>query len=391
MTTGRISPARLAVLMMFFSNGAVLSSWASRIPQIQDKLGLSEGALGIVLLGLAVGVLTALPLAGGLIVRFSSRSVLLFAGIANVLTLPLLALAPEAILLWFALFLFGATTSTMDIAMNAQAVGVEKNVGKPIMSSFHAAFSIGAFVGALMGSGAVAVGFEPLSHFLIASVIFGGIILSFTRQTIDIDGEIEESGGAIFRLPVRALWVLGALGFCATIGEGAMADWSAVYMEDIVGTTEQVAPLGFAAFSLTMTGGRLIGDWLTARFSAVTIVRLGGLLSGSGLLVVVILPETIPALIGFAFVGAGLATIVPIVFSAAGNMPNVPSGAGIAGVATIGYAGFLAGPPVIGLIAEATSLQSSLLLVAAFSYGISFLANAVSHHGRDLEPIEATG
>lgn len=353
--------ARWAVLAIFFINGALLSNWVARIPDIQRKLSLSEGALGIVLLGLSVGVLTALTMAGGLVARFGSRAVTTVTTFLLCGALPLLALAPSPVLLWMALFIFGATLSTMDVAMNAQAVEVERRHDKPLMSSFHASFSIGAFFGAVIGS--FLTDLSPLNHFLFASVVgFVGALIA-VRPLVDVDGE-KQSGGSVFRLPERSLWMLGAVAFAGAIGEGAMADWSTVYLTNVVQTDTSTAALGFASFSLMMTVGRAAGDWITAHINVPLLVRGGGILAAIGLFIAILLPDTIPVIIGFGLVGAGISITIPLAFSAVGKMPGIAPGAGIAGVATIGYAGFLAGPPILGLIAEFTSLRISLGLVA---------------------------
>lgn len=353
--------ARWAVLGIFFINGAILANWIARIPDIQHKLNLTEGELGIVLLGMAMGVLTALTMAGGWIAKFGSKFITTFAAILLALALPFLGLAPTGFLLWAALFVFGAFISSMDVAMNAQAVEVERRHGKPIMNTFHAFFSIGGFFGALMG-GALAV-FPPLTHFLIATIVaIVGIIVS-SRPLVEVEGE-KEQGGSVFRLPQRALWLLGAIAFAAAIGEGSMADWSTVFLTNVVQTDTGTAALGFASFSLMMTAGRLLGDWLASRFRSSVLVQTGGAIAALGLILSVVFPSLITSLIGFGAVGAGLSFIIPLTFSKVGNMPGISPSAGIAGVATIGYAGFLAGPPVIGLIAELTSLQMALGVAA---------------------------
>jgi predicted MFS family arabinose efflux permease len=370
--------ARFAVLTAFFVNGAVMASWVSRIPFIQTKLGLNEAGLGVVLLGLSIGVLTALSLAGGLIARFGSPKVTIYGTLLMCISLPVLALIPNSIILWFALFIFGAALSTMDVAMNEQAVLVERLAGRPLMSSFHASFSIGGLAGALIGAGMASLSFmSPFIHFLIASLIFGGA-MAFARPNL-LPG-IQQNGEkqSVFRLPERGLWLLGTVAFCSSIGEGSMADWSAVYLTRILNTDTGFAALGYAAFSLTMTVGRLIGDRLTAAIKPAVIVRTGGFVAALGLLATVLTQSPFVALIGFAMVGIGLANIVPLVFSAAGNFPGVSTGAGIAGVATIGYAGFLAGPPVIGLIAESTSLRFSFIFVLVLVGSLVYTANAIS-------------
>jgi MFS family permease len=376
--THSIQAARWAVLAMFFANGALLANWLSRIPQIQANLGMSEGDLGLALMGAAVGVLTALSIAGGLIARFGSRTVTAAGGVALCLLLPFLALMPNAVALWICLFLFGAAMSTMDVSMNSQGVDVERALGRSVMSSFHAAFSIGGFVGAAIGAAMAYFGIGPALHFVMAGVGFLLLILLTAPRLLPIPPNTEpDVGGPVFRLPARALWPLGAVAFCSSIGEGAMADWSAVYLKSFVGTTDSVAAFGFAAFSITMTGGRLLGDNLSMRFGPAKLVRAGGVAASLGLLLAILLPQTIPVLLGFAAVGAGLSIVVPLAFSAAGNVPNLPAGVGIAGVATIGYAGFLAGPPAIGLVAEATSLQMSMVLVLLLVGSLIFTSSAL--------------
>jgi MFS family permease len=381
-----IDPARLAVLAAFFVNGAMLGTWVSRIPAVQVRLALSEGELGLVLLGLAAGVLVALSLAGGLVGRFGSRAVTVAGAVALCAILPFLSLMSHPLTLWIALFAFGAAMSSMDVAMNAQAVAIERQANAPLMSSFHASFSIGGLFGALLGAGFIAISAEPPVHFAFAAALFLAVILLAARHFLTVSGE-RSDGGALFRLPPRALWALGAIAFCTAIGEGAMADWSGVYLAREIGTTTAFAALGFAAFSLTMTAGRLLGDRLATRFDAVRIVRFGGLITTIGLLAAIFTGQPIVVLIGFAAVGAGLANIIPLAFSAAGNFPNIPSSAGIAGVATIGYAGFLAGPPAIGLVAEATSLGVSLLMVAILSGTLIFSAQAMRPGVRRPRPI----
>lgn len=373
-----ITMARWAVLVMFFTNGAILANWLSRIPQIQANLAMSEGDLGLTLMGMAVGVLISLMLAGGLVARFGSRAVTTAGGLLLCLTLPPLALMPHPLALWGNLFLFGGVMSLMDVAMNSQGVDVERALGRSVMSSFHAAFSIGGFVGAALGAGMAYWGIGPAPHFLLAAAVFALFVLLAASRLLPVSAETQpEAGGPVFRLPPRVLWPLGAVAFCSSIGEGAMADWSAVYLKSIVGTTDSLAAFGFAAFSITMTAGRLLGDNLTMRFGGVRLVRAGGTCAAAGLILAIVLPQAAPVLLGFAAVGAGLSIMVPLAFSAAGNFSGLPSGVGIAGVATIGYAGFLAGPPAIGLVAEATSLRMAMLMVLLLVGSLIFSAGAL--------------
>jgi MFS family permease len=363
---------------MFFINGAIMANWVSRIPQIQANLAMSEGALGLVLLWLAVGVLLALSMAGGLIARFGSRAITVAGALLLAAALLPLGIMPHPLALSINLFLFGGVMSLMDVAMNAQSVDVERVLNRAVMSSFHAAYSIGGFVGAVMGGTMASFGIGPGLHFLITAISFSIIIVLVgpalrSTEAADVPSQSEP----VFRLPDRVIWPLGAVAFCAAIGEGAMADWSGVYLKTVVGSEAATAAFGFAAFSLTMTAGRLLGDYLTSRFSPAQLVRLGGAIASLGVLLAVLLPQVGPVLLGFGAVGAGLSNVVPLAFSAAGKVPGMQSGAGIAGVATIGYAGFLAGPPVIGLIAEATSLRVALLVVVLLAGSLVFSTQAM--------------
>lgn len=368
--------ARLSVLAMFFVMGAIFANWAARIPAFQDRFALSDGELGVLLLSVSAGVLTALSIASSLIARFSSRTVTAAGAAAISLILPLLALMPNPILLWIALFVFGGATSIMDVAMNAQGVEVQRRRGAPLMSSFHAAYSLGGVAGAGVGAGMAALQADPRVHFAIVGGAFLLIGLWAGRGLVAVEHETR-SEGPVFQIPARVLWPIGAIAFLAAIGEGAMADWSAVYLENVVLTGADVAALGYAAFSLTMTIGRLTGDWLSTRLAPPRLVRAGGLVAGLGLLAAILMPRTPVVMLGFAAAGIGLANVIPLAFSAAGSVPGVPSSRGIAGVATIGYAGFLAGPPVIGLVAEVLSLRGGLGVVALGVGAIALFGQAI--------------
>ena len=361
-----VNQSRLAVLGMFFINGALMATWISRIPQIQDKLDLSEGQLGIVLLGLSAGVLTALSVAGGLVARYGSRRVTVTAAFVLALLLIWLPWMPNSVALWLNLFVFGMALSTMDVAMNAQAVEVEARAERPLMTTFHASWSVGGFVSAAIGAAMASMSVEPQPHFVFGAVLFGSLIFIFRRHLLfNVASEEADEQEQVFRLPPRILWPLGIVAFAGAIGEGAIADWSGVYLSDVVQTDDATAALGFTVFSIMMTMGRLFGDRLAARFSPARLVQLGGLVATAGLLLAIFLPTPATTLLGFAAVGLGVSTVVPLAFSAAGRIPGISASVGIASVATIGYAGFLAGPPVIGLIAEATSLQLALLVFVA--------------------------
>lgn len=375
---------RAAVAVFFGINGFVFSGWASRIPQIQDQLNMTEGELGLVLLGMAVGLIMSLPVIGGVVSRYGSARVTTVSGILYALILPLLPLAPLPVILWLVLFFFGSTTGFMDIAMNAQAVEVERRRGRSIMSSFHAVFSMGGLIGAGLSSLLIEMGVDIMIHLLLMAVI-AVIVLAYMSQFLLQEApSTADNKAPIFVLPTRALLPIGLIGFCSTIGEGSMANWTSVYLKDVVDTSASLAVFGFAGFSLTMTLGRFLGDAFINRFGRVNMVRAGGMLAGIGFLLATIASEPVLAILGFALVGAGLASIIPIAFSVAGNVPGIPSGTGIAGVATLSYSGFLAGSPLIGLLADATSLRVSMAVVAGLMLFMAALAPTL-HQRRSKE------
>jgi MFS family permease len=369
-----VSP-RAAVGLTFFLNGALYGAWAARVPAVQDRLGIGDGELGLALAGIAVGSLAAMPAAGAWSVRAGSRRPTRLALLGACVTTPLLALAPSFGTLIVATILHGAVMGALDVAMNAHGVTVERGMGRPVLSGFHAAFSIGGLVGAATGAVAAGAEVDPRVHLLAAGALAAAVGLPATRTLLPGHTDSTEEGPRFAR-PTGVLWALGAAAFCCLLAEGAAADWSAIYVDDDLGADPGLAGLAFAAFSLTMTAGRVLGDRLTARFGAVALLRAGGLLGGAGLGAALAVAHPAAALVGFACLGAGLSTVIPSVFRAAGTVPGVPAGPGLAAVTTVGYAGFLAGPPLVGAIAEVSSLPVGLAVVSALAATIAVLAGA---------------
>jgi len=372
----RVRTARWAVAAMFLVNGALLANWVARIPAVQQRLGLSAGALGIALLGMAIGALAAFPVTGLLIAHYGSRRVTTGAALVYCAAVPLPGLAPSLPLLMVALIALGAGNGAMDVAMNAQGVAVEARYGRPIMSSFHGLWSVGGFAGALVGGVAAGAGIAPFPHLLGAAVVLviAALIASCWLLPIAADAH---SGAPAFARPTRALLGLGVVAFCSALGEGAMADWSAVYLHTSLATSAAFAAAGYAGFSLAMTVGRLSGDRLTHRFGPVVLVRAGGLLAAVGLGVALVVGRAGPAVAGFALVGAGLSLVAPLVYSRAGRTPGVSAAAALAAVATMGYTGFLLGPPIIGAVAQALSLRDALGIIVLLGLAIAALARNV--------------
>jgi MFS family permease len=368
--------ARCAVATIFAINGMLGATWATRIPAVQERLKLSSSALGIALLCAAVGALVAMNIAGYLASRFGSSRITVVAGLLFCGSVPLLALAPSLPILMVALVVFGATTGSMDVAMNTQGVAVERRYGRPILTSFHAFYSVGGLVGAFIGGIIAGQGMGVLPHFAMMAAICALALLGVSRLLLPNDAD---AGGSAIALawPSGILLALGIVAFCSVLGEGAMADWSAVYLLHGIGTGAALAAGGYAAFSLLMAIGRFLGGNLTARFGPVTMVRFGALLAAAGLSLALAVHWTPTALLGFGLVGAGFSVIFPITLSAAGGVRGIPSGTAIAAVATCGYVGYLIGPPSIGFLAQAVSLRIALAVVVALSLLAALLAPVV--------------
>jgi predicted MFS family arabinose efflux permease len=368
--------ARVAVAAIFFLNGTATANWLVRIPAVQEKLGLSEGSLGLALFGVAVGALVSMPWTGRLVARFGSRRVTQIAAFifAGVFLLP--PLAPNALALFVALVVLGAGHGALDVAMNAQAATVERQYARPIMSSFHALFSLGGLVGATMGGVIASRGVGLMAHLAALSFVAALLAGRITSRMLPPGADATSDHAAATR-PRGVLVALGVLAFCVLLGEGAMADWSAVYLRDVTRAGPGLAAAGYAAFSLAMASGRLVGDSLRLMVSSARLVRLGGVIAASGLAVALTLDSPWAAILGFGTVGVGLSIAFPIALAAASALPGVAPGPAIATVSTFGYAGFLAGPPLIGFVAEATSLRGGLVVVVVSCVVVAALAGGL--------------
>ena len=372
--------ARVAVALVFAVNGMALANWFPRIPAVQRDLGLSEGALGIALLGPAIGALLAMLATGMLIARFGSRPVTRTAVLALCACLPLPALAPNLWLLTLALMAVGAGNGVLDVAMNAQAIAVERRYERPIMSTFHALFSAGGLAGAAIAGVVASRGVGPAPHLLVVAGLLGVVALVASQWLLPAHVDARAAGPAFVPL-TRPLVALGVLGFCVLLGEGAMADWTAVYLRNTLGAGAGLAAVGFAVFSATMAAGRFLGDWLTQRLGPVRLVRLGGAVAAIGLGVALLVGWPGAAVVGVACVGAGLSCVFPVVLSAAGRTSRIAPGQALAAVSTAGYTGFLVGPPVIGFAAEVIGLRGALGLVVLLSAAMIPLAGSVGRTG----------
>lgn len=368
--------ARLAVAGYFFLTGVTFASWAVRIPAVQARLGLNPGELGVALLGTAAGELVSMNLAGYLAARFGSRSLTVIASLCLSMMLPILALASNLSVLMAALVLFGVSFGSVNVAMNTQAVAVERRYGRSVFSSFHACYSIGALSGSLVGGIVAAHTIAPLPHFLGTACVDILLALSLTRFLLPARADAQGAGIAFARV-TSTLLALGLVAFCVLLGEGAMADWSAVYLHTILGAGTGLAAAGYAAFSIVMAIGRGLGDRLTNRLGPGMMVRLGGLVAAAGLTLALVVTWVPLALAGFGLVGAGFSVIFPLTLSAAGRTSKEVSGTAIATVALCGYLGFLAGPAAIGFSANALNLRLALGIVVLLSLCAAAFASVV--------------
>lgn len=357
-----MTSARLAVKIMFFLNGFVHANLFSRLPRVQELFVLDNGALGMVLLSSSIGALGAMPFTGWVIIRYGSRRITIFSAFFYCLLVPLVPWVGTMTGLSLLFFFMGISAGMLDVSMNAQAVMVEQQIRKPIMTSFHALFSIGMMAGA--GSGALFAKMQTTIavHFSIITLL-SVVIAFFARYYLIYDAPQAAREGPAFRLPNAAMISVGIIAFCCMLGEGAMADWSTNYLENIVRASEAVAPLGLSAFALAMTIGRLLGDGARLRLGDKRLMISCGTIACTGLALAITVPEPALVIAGFFLVGIGLSVIVPIAYSIAGNAPDLPPGVGLAMVTTVGYSGFLFGPPIIGFLADWFSLRFALMVV----------------------------
>ncbi|MFD1797345.1 MFS transporter [Paracoccus aurantiacus] len=362
-----------AVTAAFTLNGLLFGVWASRVPGFKESFALSEATLGFLLLALAGGAIVSFPLAGGLSERLGASRMTVICAIIYCPALIGLALAPTPLMLGIALFIFGALHGSMDVAMNGWGARVENRMGRATMSIFHAMFSLGAGVGAASGYVAVRMGLAPISHFAITAVLGGVIALAMMIPAQEPRPAVLSATGAtaaktrLFALPTGRLALVGLVAFAISMGEGAMADWSAVFLARLPEVSEAQAALGYAAFSLMMVLTRMSGGFFIERLGPVRVTRLSGLIAAFGLSVVIATGNLVVALFGFALIGIGYAVVMPLVFSRAANDPDMAPGPAIASVATVGYGGMLLGPPVVGFVAQLTGLPVSFAMLAGLA------------------------
>ena len=365
---------RLGVAMFYFSMGLCFATWASRIPTIKTALHLGEGALGTILFALPVGQLTMMFFSGKLVTRFGSNRILPFSILMYAFSLTNLGLAQNAWQLGLGLFVFGIFANLTNISVNTQGVYTEGLFKRTIMSSFHGMWSLAGFTGALIGIGMLALELNTYSHFLIVATIMFFLVAFNFKFLIKAKQSVFHQKKKIFRKPDRSLTLLGIIGFCSMASEGVMFDWSGVYFKEIIKVPGALAVLGYTSFMIMMASGRFLGDGLINKFGRIRVMQISGIMISSGLFTAVFFPFLIPSTIAFMFVGLGVSTIVPTLYSIAGKHPTIPTGEALAAVSGVSFLGFLMGPPVIGYIAELSSLRFSFAFIGIFGFVIALMA-----------------
>ncbi|PWJ59021.1 fucose permease [Dyadobacter jejuensis] len=366
-----------AVAAFFFVQGLSFAAWASRIPDIKNMLHLSEGGLGTVLLALPLGLLASLPISGWMVTRYGSQRMVFIGALFYAITLTCIGLVSSTLQLVVTLFIFGLWGNLTNIAVNTQAVEVEQSLGKSIMASFHGLWSLAGFISASIGSAFISWQIPPSVHFIFIAIAAIAIILIANRHSFPDQGS-KKSGAkqpSLWVKPDKELLILGLIGFCAMVCEGAMFDWSGVYFQEVVEAPTDLTTLGYVAFMATMTGGRFAGDWLANRLGRTKIIKISGLLMGSGLIIAIIFPYIETATFGFLLVGLGVSSVVPLVYGATGRSKSLSAGMALAAVSSISFVGFLIGPPLIGIVAQYSSLSWSFLIVAILASCASLLAS----------------
>jgi predicted MFS family arabinose efflux permease len=367
-----LSTHRWAVLALFALNGWLYSSWAARVPAIIAQYDISDATMGLILITASLGAFLSMPFAAFINKRLGVMKVCLLTSLLYIVILPAIPLFSTPIMLYVIYALMGVAFGLLDVAMNAQAVEVERAYEKPILSSFHAGFSAAMIAGALASSLVIKLGLSFQLHLSLAAVLaLALVIYAYPRLYPHLHSEDvpSEADSSAFRIPVRATWLIGAIGFCSMMSEASISDWTAKYMLEIAGSEEFMAPWSLAAFAITMTIGRLFGDRFRSSLGDQLILSGGSSLAFLGMLISLVYPSPFTTILGAAMVGTGLSVAVPIIFSLSGSIPRLSPSAALSMVTSIAYLGLFLGPAVIGLLTEHFDLR--------VGYGFILLALAM--------------
>jgi len=368
------STMRIAVASFYFCMGFSFMSWASRIPDIKIKLNLSEGELGSILLALPVGQLLMMPVSGRLVTKYGSKTILSFAILLYAIELTNLGWVTSGWQLALALFVFGIVGNMSNISVNTQGVLAEKIYERPIMTTFHGVWSLAGFTGSLTGLLMMNLGLTPRQHFFIVAAIVITIVF-IARRYLITGTSARTQRKKFFSKPEGVLVKLGVIAFCSMAAEGTMFDWSGVYFREVVKAPHSLVIMGLSTFMVMMAIGRFAGDRVISRIGRKRTLQLSGIVIFSGLMISVLFPYLVTATIGFFIVGLGVSSVIPTVYSTAARSAKAAPGMALAGVSSIGFLGFLMGPPLIGYIAQISSLQYSFAVVAFFGLFVSIMVS----------------
>jgi len=373
----RLVGARRATRLIFLVSGIGMSAWAPMVPYAKARLGLDDAQLGLALLAFGGGSMLSMPFVGWLAHKLGNRTLIVASGLLMCVALPALAMVPDITGLVAVLLYFGVMLGAVDVAMNAHAVEVERLDGGTLMSGFHGLFSVGGLTGAAVTSALLAVGAPLTLAAAVIAVLLMVVVLWLRSDLLDDAPTADAPRKEPLRMPHALAWLLGLLCFVSFLAEGAMLDWSAVFLRDFRGVSEATAGFGYAFFSAAMVLGRLTGDRFVGRYGPETAMRIGALLAAAGFLMVACVSGAAMSLAGFVLIGLGASNIVPVMFSAAGRLPNTPPAIAIATVTSLGYVGLLSGPALIGLVAHASNLAMAFAGVAGLLVLVAFSARIV--------------
>jgi len=365
---------RFAVGAFFFLHGLCFSSWASRIPNIQQYFHLSDASLGSVLFAMPIGSFVTLPFCGWLITKNGSRNMVLIAAVIYSCMLAGIGYASTVVQLVVCMFFFGSSGNLMNVAFNTQAIGVEKMYPKPIMSSFHGIWSLAALGGASLGGWLMGRGLAVSIHFLFITITGLLTTIVCSRWLLNHDTN-QEQKKLFFSKPEKSILNLGMIAFCSMMCQGAMFDWSGVYFKKVLSLDPAWIGAGYTAYMISMTTSRFFADWMVHKAGLKAILVWSGVLTAFGLLIAVVFPFFGPALVGFMIVGIGVSAVVPLLFSAVGKSKTVSPATAIASLSTLGFIGLLIGPPLVGYVAGAAGLRISFLVLAMIGLTVSLLAS----------------
>ena len=365
---------RRSVSVLFFMHGLCFSSWASRIPTIQSELNLSASSLGTILFALPLGFFISLAFAGRLIAKIGSKKAVVLSATLYSISLVGIGFSTSPLEVAASLLLFGFFANLLNISVNTQAVAVEELYQKRLMATFHGLWSVAGFAGAALGTWMIGKNVPALQHFIFVC-LFVLIAIAISGFYLVEKDKHADKKSPMLALPDKSLLGLGLIAFCSMMVEGAMFDWSGVYFMNVIHVKSELTGIGYTTFMVAMAGMRFLADAFAGRFGLKRILQTSGMLATIGLLLAVILPHLVPSLLGFLLIGMGVSSVVPMVYSAAGKSKTMSAGMAITAVSSLGFMGFLIGPPLMGFIADASSLRGSFLALTIMSCSVVIISS----------------